>query len=217
MGELARPTKNKLRAAIEAIHNRINRVCLTLGNTTAYTPTADYHPATKKYVDDETAGIAANTTHSTGDGSDHADVAANTAAIAAIKPRLVYSFGYPSAITGANNQELEPGHRAISGDQAAKGHLMPRAGSVLSVAIIVDINISGALDLPFKVRTDDDTDLLTETFVKPGVGNGHKQYNTFASGTHTFSAGEVLCARMDVPSGMTTDDIIMDVEVDFDT
>jgi hypothetical protein len=26
---------------------------LALDNTTAFTPTADYHPATKKYVDDK--------------------------------------------------------------------------------------------------------------------------------------------------------------------
>ena len=29
-------------------------------NTTSYTPTADYHPATKKYVDDATSGITSN-------------------------------------------------------------------------------------------------------------------------------------------------------------
>lgn len=33
---------------------------LTKTNTTSYTPTADYHPATKKYVDDATAGITSN-------------------------------------------------------------------------------------------------------------------------------------------------------------
>ena len=29
---------------------------LSKTNTTAYTPTADYHPATKKYVDDNSGG-----------------------------------------------------------------------------------------------------------------------------------------------------------------
>lgn len=33
---------------------------LTKTNTTSYTPTSDYHPATKKYVDDATNGITSN-------------------------------------------------------------------------------------------------------------------------------------------------------------
>lgn len=34
---------------------------LTKTNTTSYTPTADYHPATKKYVDDLNLAISGNT------------------------------------------------------------------------------------------------------------------------------------------------------------
>ena len=33
---------------------------LTKTNTTSYTPTGDYNPATKKYVDDATSGITSN-------------------------------------------------------------------------------------------------------------------------------------------------------------
>ena len=45
-----------------------NRLAMPLGcnNTTAYTPTADYHPATKKYVDDAVAG-GGGTTYTAGD------------------------------------------------------------------------------------------------------------------------------------------------------
>lgn len=34
------------------IKNYINNNFLSKTNTTAYTPTTDYHPATKKYVDE---------------------------------------------------------------------------------------------------------------------------------------------------------------------
>ncbi len=43
------------------ISNKVNIVdVLTKTNITTYTPTANYHPATKKYVDDATAGITTN-------------------------------------------------------------------------------------------------------------------------------------------------------------
>ena len=43
------------------ISNKVNIVdVLTKTNITTYTPTANYHPATKKYVDDATAGITSN-------------------------------------------------------------------------------------------------------------------------------------------------------------
>jgi hypothetical protein len=46
--------------------------CLALDNVTVFSPTADYHPATKKYVDDEVAGIANTPTIDTTDvGSDN--------------------------------------------------------------------------------------------------------------------------------------------------
>lgn len=46
---------NTIIPAVEALPT--NDTVLTKTNTTAYTPTTSYHPATKKYVDDTTAGV----------------------------------------------------------------------------------------------------------------------------------------------------------------
>lgn len=42
---------------IESLSDRIEQDVLTKTNTTVYTPTSNYHPATKKYIDDVAADI----------------------------------------------------------------------------------------------------------------------------------------------------------------
>jgi len=131
--------------------------------------------------------------------------------------RIVYNFGYTAGLNGPNTFVLEVGPRVKSGLAASQGYLMPRAGSVVGIAIILDVNASAGGDVDFLARTDNDTTLFTETISAPGVADGHKQYNTFTRGTYTFSAGEVLQVRMDVDAGVTTDDVIVSLEVQFDT
>ena len=125
--------------------------------------------------------------------------------------RQVKSFGYPSPQTGSANRVLEPGHRAIIGSSSKRGHLIVRNMSLDSIAIIVDINANTSFqNLPFKIY-DGSTLVYTETILNIDKGNGHTQYNTFPQGVYNFTEGNVLRVVMAVPSGMTTDDVIVDV------
>lgn len=56
---------------IEAVQNSagqtVNQITLLKNNTTAFTPTTDYQPATKKYVDDNSGiGIVTSATQPSG-------------------------------------------------------------------------------------------------------------------------------------------------------
>ena len=131
--------------------------------------------------------------------------------------RQCRSFGFPSTTTGASNRTLEPGHR-VNTNTATRGHLMTRPGSVVSIAITVDINQNtDSADLPFVVRLNNSTALVTETVSNPAVADGKQQTNTFTRGDNAFVAGDTLQVRMNVPANMVTDDVIVDLEIVYDT
>jgi len=56
--QLTKSQKTELTNGGNCSLHKHDDIYLNKSNTTAYTPTADYHPATKKYVDDKANGIA---------------------------------------------------------------------------------------------------------------------------------------------------------------
>ena len=96
---------------------------------------------------------------------------------------------------------------------------MTRAGSIIGISVVIDINAwtQGDLTLTAKIAG---VAKLVATLVLSGTGNGQTASATASSGTHTFVAGQVISvarALTNTPVGITTDDMTVMVEVDFDS
>lgn len=99
---------------------------LTKTNTTSYTPTGDYNPATKKYVDDATSGITDEklSTGTIGSGVYYPIVGTNTASATT---KYIDSTGFKYDATSSTNgyARLYLGNGTASGTDGSKyGRLM---------------------------------------------------------------------------------------------
>ncbi len=130
--------------------------------------------------------------------------------------RMHLPFGWPSANTATSRVCYTAG-QAIHG--AARGYTMTRAGSIISVTMNVDINAAVSADCVAQVYKN--TSIFTDckaTLVGPGVGDGQIAKATFAVGTHTFAADDIIGMRRDrVGTSLQTDDMAFLIEVEFDS
>jgi len=131
--------------------------------------------------------------------------------------RVLYTGGYRLTSTGVNL--LMTTELAITGKP---GWLMQRAGSIVSLSMVVDINAINASTILAQVYKDTGggATLFTGCFSEittPIVGNGQVTRDTFANGTYTFAAGDVIAIyRRSVGTSRTTDDVVVTMEVEFD-
>jgi hypothetical protein len=98
------------------------------------------------------------------------------------------------------------------------GWLMHRAGSIVGLSMVIDINAISGSTITLTMFKDGVIMTGCEAVVPtPIVANGQEAKATFANGVHTFAAGEVIAAyRRAVGGTRTTDDFVVLVEVEFD-
>jgi len=108
------------------VWSKIKDTTLSKTNTTSYTPTADYHPATKKYVDDATASITDEklSTGTIGNNVYYPIVGTNTSSATT---KYIDSTGFKYDATSSTNgyARLYLGNGTASGTEGSKyGRLM---------------------------------------------------------------------------------------------
>lgn len=114
------------KTGLEQVWGKIKDTTLTKNNTTSYTPTSDYNPATKKYVDDATASITDEklSTNTIGSGVHYPIVGTNTASATT---KYIDSTGFKYDATYSTNgyARLYLGNGTASGTEGSKyGRLM---------------------------------------------------------------------------------------------
>ncbi len=136
-----------------------------------------------------------------------------------LKPWTMLLCGFCCSNTATNLQlQYGPSIRGDSG--AARGHVLPYGGSIRAASIMCDVNVwtSGNVQLQWGVNgTAFNTSGPKITLA--GIGNGQSAYLTYATGVHTFNAGDIFKVQRsltDTPVGLTTDDTICAVWLEFD-
>lgn len=129
--------------------------------------------------------------------------------------RATFQYGWNTTNTAATRHLYTTGLSVTSG---RRGYLMPRAGSIVKITMILDINAINATEINAQIYRN--TTLLTNAkalVISPVVANGQKAIATFAVGTHTFAAeDDIGVARVRIGTSATTDDTSVAVEVEYD-
>ncbi|MFZ2038579.1 MAG: LamG-like jellyroll fold domain-containing protein [Minisyncoccia bacterium] len=88
---------------------------LALDNVTAFTPTGNYNPATKKYVDDQIAGLSLSTTSSSGGLSLTTIIASGTAAVGNLYTNLGATDNYTMTLPAGSSDGSTIGFLNLTG------------------------------------------------------------------------------------------------------
>ena len=110
---------SQLKTALSTFKTWIGNNVLKKDNTTAYTPTANYHPATKKYVDDTVSNASNVYTATTTVSADNTSVITNPLSVAISDSAQVYQNGL-LLIKGVNYNINSDGNIALIGATADK-------------------------------------------------------------------------------------------------
>ena len=127
--------------------------------------------------------------------------------------RSVYTYGWPSTNTAVNRNLYTTGTSTHGGND---GYIMPRDGSIVSITIHCDINAIVSANIDGRVNKGGTFPGANCVIVAPGVGNNQSATATFAAGTYTFVAGDLLGAtRVIDGTSATTDDVNIVIEVEW--
>jgi hypothetical protein len=126
-----------------------------------------------------------------------------------------YTGGWNTTNTATNRLQYTPGI-AIHGSNY--GIRMEKAGSVIALSMVVDVNaISGSTIEAGMYKNGSTWAGPTAAVSSPVVADGQEAGATFAVGTHTFAAGDTLWVRRFCTGGTrTTDDTSITFIVEFD-
>lgn len=128
---------SQLKTALSTFKNWIGSNFLKKDNSTAYTPTANYHPATKKYVDDGISNAAKVYTATTTVSANGTSVITNPLSVAISDSAQVYQNGL-LLIKGVNYNINTDGNIALIGATADKDDTF----TVVSKATGSDVTIT---------------------------------------------------------------------------
>lgn len=129
--------------------------------------------------------------------------------------RATFQYGWNTTNTAGTRVQYTTG---LSVTSVRRGYEMEKAGSIIAITMIIDINAINGSTIEAQVYKNDlvFTDCVAAV-VSPIVANGQVATATFAVGTHTFVAGDDLSMRR-VSTGFsrTTDDTSIMMEVEYD-
>lgn len=129
--------------------------------------------------------------------------------------RGTFCFGWNTTNTGALRILYTSG---LAVTAIRRGYLMPRAGSIVKITMIVDINAYAGTEINCQLWKNNV--LLTNCKAvvdTPIVANGQKAIASFAVGTYTFDAEDDLMLARTIIGGLaTTDDIGAMLEVEYE-
>ena len=128
---------SQLKSALSTFKSWIGSNFLKKDNSTAYTPTANYHPATKKYVDDGISNAAKVYTATTTVSANGTSVITNPLSVAISDSAQVYQNGL-LLIKGVNYNINTDGNIALIGATADKDDTF----TVVSKATGSDVTIT---------------------------------------------------------------------------
>lgn len=128
--------------------------------------------------------------------------------------RSIFTYGWPNTNTAIARNLQSAGQANHGGND---GYVMPRAGSIVSVTGHLDLNAIVSANIDMRVNKNGTYPGANAVLVTPIVANGHKWFQTFAVGTHTFVAGDLLGGTRFIDgTSATTDDMNMVMEVEWD-
>lgn len=135
--------------------------------------------------------------------------------------REVFSFAWPSSNTGTTRQGYVQGGVTWVTTSAKWGIRMPRAGSIIRIDAVMDINVIGTGDkLEARAWLDGAASGFAAELDPVTVANAIQFSATASVGTHTFTQGQVLTGTRVLtgtsPGQVTTDDWNISIEVEYD-
>lgn len=131
--------------------------------------------------------------------------------------RATFQYGWNTTNTAGTRVQYTTG---LSVTSVRRGYEMEKAGSIIAITMIIDINAINATEVHAQVYKNDAVFTNCKASVSPApiVANGQVATVSFAIGTHTFVAGDDLTmARTWSGFSITTDDTSMMMEVEYDS